>query len=292
MRVLVTGGTGFIGRALVAALRQRGDEAIVVSRRAGEANVVGWDAVEREVGRADAVVHLAGEPIAEARWTPARMQRLRESRVQTTERIAAAVAASSRKPRVLVSGSAVGIYGMRLDDRELDETAPPGDDVLARMAVDWEGAAGAARAAGVRVVHPRMGVVLGPGGGALARMATPFRWFVGGPIGNGRQWVSWIHLCDTVRALMLAVDRESLSGPVNVVAPHPVTMNTLARAIAGALGRPSALRVPALALRAALGDGLAQVLLTGQRVLPRRLVDAGFSFEFPRVEGACADLLA
>jgi uncharacterized protein (TIGR01777 family) len=292
MRVLVTGGTGFIGRALVAVLRERGDEAIVVSRRGpGEGSAVGWDAVEREVERADAVVHLAGEPIADARWTPARVQLLRDSRVRTTERIARAIAASPRKPRVLVSGSAVGIYGMRDDDRELDEAAAPGDDVLARMAVDWEAAADPARAAGVRVVHPRTGVVLGPGGGALARMVTPFRWFVGGPIGSGRQWVSWIHLRDTVRALLLAVDSEALSGAVNVVAPHPVTMNELARAIASALNRPAALRVPSFALRAALGRGLAEVLLTGQRAVPRRLLDAGFSFDFPRIDEACADVL-
>jgi uncharacterized protein (TIGR01777 family) len=292
MRVLLTGGTGFIGRALAVALRARGDDVVVVSRRAAtEASVVGWDAVEREVERADAVVHLAGEPIADARWTPERVQLLRDSRVRTTERIARAVASSPRRPRVLVSGSAVGIYGMRDDDRELDETSAPGDDVLAQMAVEWEGAADPARAAGVRVVHPRTGVVLGRGGGALARMATPFRWFVGGPIGTGRQWVSWIHLRDAVRALVFALERDSLSGPVNVVAPHPVTMNTLSRAIANALRRPSALRVPSFALRAALGEGLAQVLLTGQRAVPRRLLEAGFAFEFPHVEGACADLL-
>jgi uncharacterized protein (TIGR01777 family) len=292
MRVLVTGGTGFIGQALVAALRGRGDEAVVVSRRGGaDANVVGWDGVERDVGRADAVVHLAGEPIADARWTPARMQLLRDSRVRTTERIARAVAASPRRPRVLVSGSAVGIYGMREDDRELDETAAPGDDVLARMAVDWEAAADPARAAGVRVVHPRTGVVLGRGGGALARMVAPYRWFVGGPIGSGRQWVSWIHLRDAVRVLLFAVDGEALAGAVNVVAPHAVTMNELARAIGSALKRPSALRVPSFALRTALGRGLAEVLLTGQRVVPRRLLDAGFTFDFPRIDEACADLL-
>jgi uncharacterized protein (TIGR01777 family) len=292
VRVLVTGGTGFIGRAFVGALRERGDDAIVVSRRAAAGSgVVSWDAVEREAERADAVVHLAGEPIADARWTPARLQLLRDSRVRTTERIARAVAASPRKPRVLVSGSAVGIYGMREDDRELDETAAAGDDVLARMAVDWEGAADPARAAGVRVVHPRTGVVLGRGGGALARMATPFRWFVGGPIGSGRQWVSWIHLRDTVRALIFALDNESLAGAVNVVAPHPVTMNDLARAIARALARPSVMRVPSFALRAALGEGVARLLLTGQNVVPRRLLDAGFAFEFPDVERACADLL-
>jgi uncharacterized protein (TIGR01777 family) len=290
MRVLVTGGTGFIGGALVRTLAERGDEAVVVSRRP-DSTGVGWDAVEREVERADAVVHLAGESVAGGRWTPARLRGIRESRVHSTDRIARAISRASRKPRVLVSGSAVGIYGMREDDRELDESAPPGDDVLARIAVDWEAAASPAREAGVRVVHPRTGVVLGRGGGALDRMKAPFRWFVGGPLGSGQQWVSWIHLRDAVRALLFALDRDALSGPVNVVAPNPVRMAALARAIGHALHRPAAMRVPGAALRLALGRGLAQALLTGQRALPRKLLEAGFAFEFPRVDAVCADLL-
>jgi uncharacterized protein (TIGR01777 family) len=290
VRILVTGGTGFIGSALVRAIGQRGDEAVVVSRRGG-ATTVGWDAVQREVERADAVVHLAGEPIADARWTEGRLAKIRDSRVRSTETMARAIAKASRKPRVFVSGSAVGIYGMRDDDRELDENAPPGDDVLARIAVTWEGAAVAARSTGVRVVYPRTGVVLGKGGGALARMAAPFRLFVGGPLGTGRQWVSWIHLRDVVRALLFAVDSEALAGPFNVVSPAPVTMETLARSIAYALGRPAVMRVPALALEVVLGEGRARMLLTGQRVVPQKLLDAGFVFDFPRVEDACADLL-
>ena len=290
MRVLVTGGTGFIGSALVRALGQRGDQVVVVSRRSGTATV-GWDAIGREVELADAIVHLAGEPIADGRWTTARLQRMRESRIQPTERIARAVEQASRRPSVLVSGSAVGIYGMRDDDRELDESASGASDVLAEIAVAWEGAADRARQAGVRVVHPRIGIVLGRGGGALAKMATPFRWFLGGPIGSGRQWVSWIHLQDVVRALIFALDSNVLTGPVNVVAPEPVTMEALARAIAGALHRPAAIRVPAFALQLALGRGLAQALLTGQRALPRRLSDSGFVFDFPQIEQACADLL-
>lgn len=290
MRVLVTGGTGFIGSALVRALEQRGEQVVVVSRRPGAATV-GWDAIEREVELADAIVHLAGEPIADSRWTKARVHRMRESRIQPTERIARAVEQASRRPRVFVSGSAIGIYGMREDDREFDESASAGSDVLAEIVVAWEGAAERARQAGVRVVHPRIGIVLGRGGGALAKMATPFRWFLGGPIGSGRQWVSWIHLQDAVRALLFAIDSHVLAGPVNVVAPNPVTMDVLARAMAGALRRPAAIRVPAFALRLALGSGLAEVLLTGQRALPRKLIDSGFVFDFLRVEQACADLL-
>jgi len=282
VRIVLTGGTGFIGSAVGRALRDRGDEVVVVSRR----GPVTWEAATSEVGRADAIVHLAGEPVAAGRWTRERLERIRSSRVDTTGRLARAAAAAPHRPRVFVSASAVGYYGMRLDDACLDESAPPGDDVLARICVAWEQAAEPARTAGIRVVHPRIGVVLGEGGGALARMRTPFRWFVGGPIGSGKQWMSWIHLRDVVRALVLLVDCEALSGPVNVVAPEPVTMDAFARSLGRSLGRPAALRVPATALRLALGDGLARALLTGQRVVPRKLLDAGFVFELPGLEEA------
>lgn len=286
MRVLLTGGTGFIGSALGRALRDRGDEVVVVSRR----GPVTWEAAGAEVGRADAVVHLAGESVAAGRWTPERLERIRSSRVDTTELLARAAAAVSRRPRVFVSASAVGYYGMRLDDARLDESAPPGDDVLARICVAWEQAAEPARAAAIRVVHPRIGIVLGEGGGALARMRMPFRWFVGGPIGSGKQWMSWIHRRDVVRALLLLVDDEALFGPVNVVAPEPVTMDAFARSLGRSLGRPAALRVPAPALRLALGEGLARALLTGQRVVPRKLLDAGFTFDVPALDEALRDL--
>jgi uncharacterized protein len=290
MRVVITGGTGFIGRALVAKLHERGDEPIVVSRRPEEP-AVAWDAIERETARADAVVHLAGEPIAGGRWTAKRLAEIRASRVQSTERLVRAIERASRKPQVLVSGSAIGIYGMRSDDTELDESSPAADDVLARIVVAWERAADVARSAGVRVVHPRTGVVLGRGGGALAKMAAPFRWFVGGPLGSGRQWVSWVHLHDVVRALLFALDRESLVGPINIVAPNPVTMETLTRCIGRALHRPAAIYTPGFALELLLGKGLAQMLLSGQRVLPRKLREAGFVFDFPEVDRACVDLL-
>lgn len=290
MRVVITGGTGFIGRALVAELRGRGDEPVVVSRRPENA-AVAWDALEPETARADAVVHLAGEPIAGGRWTAQRLAEIRASRVQSTERVVQAIDRASRKPKVLVSGSAIGIYGMRYDDQELDESAPAGDDVLARIVAAWEKAADVARSAGVRVVHPRTGVVLGQGGGALVKMAAPFKWFVGGPLGSGRQWVSWVHVHDVVKALLFALDRPSLVGPINVVAPNPVTMAALSRSIARALRRPAAIRTPAFVLRLILGKGLAQMLLSGQRVLPRKLLDAGFVFDFPDVDRACVDLL-
>ena len=289
MRVLLTGGTGFIGSAVARSLVERRDEVVVVSR--GSRGDVSWDRVESAVDRADAVVHLAGEPIAAGRWTAARLEQIRSSRIDTTVRIARAIERAARKPGILVSASAVGYYGMHLDDQWLDEDAPAASDVLGELCVAWERAADPARSAGVRVVHPRIGtMVLGRGGGALARLETAFRWFLGGPIGSGRQWISWVHIRDTVRAILFALDEPSLSGPVNVVAPEPVTMNDFARALGRALGRPSALRAPAAVLRVALGSGLSRVVLTGQRVAPGKLREAGFAFEFPGLDRALADL--
>lgn len=294
MRVLMTGGTGFIGRALTLALAERRDDVVVVSRHARPAphangGAVGWDSIEAEVERADAVVHLAGEPVADRRWTRERLESIRSSRVETTGRIARAIAKAARRPRVFVSGSAVGFYGMRLDDQVLDESSPPGDDELAQIVVAWEAAAAPALAV-TRVAHPRTGVVLGRGGGALDKMAAPFRLFVGGSIGSGEQWMSWVHLRDVVRALLFAIDCETLTGAFDLTAPEPVDMNAFAKALGHALHRPSTMRVPATALRLALGSGLARVLLTGQRAVPRKLLDAGFTFEFPRLDGALAAL--
>jgi uncharacterized protein (TIGR01777 family) len=290
MRVLLTGGTGLIGRALGRALAERRDDVVVVSRHPGD-GAVSWDAIEAEVERAEAIVHLAGEPVADARWTAARIERIRTSRVETTARLAHAIRKATRKPRVFVSGSAVGYYGMRLDDKALDESAPPGDDVLAKIVVAWESAADPARAA-TRVVHPRTGVVLDRKGGALAKMAAPFELFAGGPIGSGKQWLSWVHLGDQVRALLFAIDHEAITGAFNVSAPEPVTMDAFAKALGHAMHRPALLRVPPAALKLALGSGLAEVVLTGQRALPRNLLAAGFTFEHPRVESALAALFA
>jgi uncharacterized protein (TIGR01777 family) len=265
-----------------------------VSRRpsTGGLQTVSWEEAGHEAGSSDAVIHLAGEPIADARWTPERLERIRSSRVATTDRLARAIAGAARKPRVFVSASAVGIYGMRRDDVVCDEETPAAEgDILGRMCVAWEAAAAPAREAGVRVVHPRIGIVLGRGG-ALAKMEGPFRWFVGGPVGDGTQWLSWIHVRDVVRALLFLVDQEALSGPVNLVAPAPATMNDFARALGRALGRPSVFRVPPVALRLAMGDGVAELLLTGQRVAPRRLQAAGFAFEHPTLDGALANLEA
>jgi uncharacterized protein (TIGR01777 family) len=298
VRVVVTGGTGFVGRAVVAMLAARGDDVVVLSRKEGKAparvRVAVWTpraegAWQREIERADAVVGLAGASVMDDRWTPARLAELRASRVESTRLIADAAARAERKP-IVVSASGVGIYGMRTDDAVLDEASPQGTDVIAELAAAWEAANQPAADAGARVAVARIGVVLGKGGGALDKLVTPFRAFVGGPIGAGTQWMSWVHLEDVVRAIAFALDTPTFSGPFNVTAPKPVTMNDFARALGIALGRPARMRVPAFAVRAALGER-AEVLLTGQRALPSRLEAAGFRFAFPGLEAALADIM-
>lgn len=306
MRVVVTGGTGFIGERLVRALAERGDQVVVLSRRAGSspsAAIVPWSPAEPggapwvdELARADAVVHLAGAGILDKRWSEAHLEDARRSRVVPTRRVAevlaeAAGAPDRARPPVLVSASAVGYYGFLEDDRVCDEAAPCGSDVLARMCHDWEAAAEPAVAAGLRVVKARIGVVLGPEGGALAQMLPAFRGFVGGPLGSGRQFLSWIHADDAVRALLFALDTAGLSGPVNVTAPAPVNMNEFAKTLGRVLGRPALFRVPGFALRALIGAG-ADVVLTGQNAVPTRLTAAGFTFRFSELEAALRDALA
>lgn len=312
MRVVVSGGTGFIGRALVCSLAERGDDVVVLSRGgsvgsgalgarasccrgAGKVELATWTPAQagewaRVLDGADAVVHLAGAGIMDERWTPERKEVLRASRIRSTELVAEAVAKAAKRPRVLVSGSAIGVYGIRTGDRPLDEASPPGDDFLARLVVDWEAAAAPAREAGVRVAHPRVGLVLGREGGMLAKMLPAFRAFMGGPVGSGRQYLAWIHIVDAVRALELAIDDVALDGPFNVTAPEPVTMDAFARALGAALGRPSGLRVPPFAVRVAVGEG-ADAILTGPRAVPKRLVDRGFAFVFPDLASALSDLV-
>jgi len=301
VQIVVTGGTGFIGRAVVAALVTRGDQVCVITRdpvaaRAhipAAASVEGWSAREawaERVRESDAVIHLAGEGVADGRWTEERLSRMRSSRVETTEALAEVIAGAPRKP-AWVSGSAVGIYGMRKDDDVLDEQAPPGQGVLAEICVAWEGATAAARRAGARVAIARTGIALGPDGGALARMLPAFKAFAGGPIGDGAQWLSWIHLADAVRGLLFALDTPGFEGPFNLTAPKPVTMNQFARELARALHRPCLMRVPGVALKIALGEGLAETLLTGQRAVPALLERAAFGFQFEELGRALGDLL-
>ncbi len=296
MRILITGGTGFIGRPLCELLAQGGHALRILSRKpsARPAGTTGVEmlAVPRPddaarwqdaVRDCDAIVNLAGESIAEGRWSESRKQVIRDSRIGTTRALVDACAALDRRPQVLVSGSAVGFYGPH-GDEELDETSPAGTDFLASICVDWEAAARRAEALGMRVVRARIGVVLGPGGGALAKMVTPFKMFVGGPLGSGRQWMSWIHLDDVCGMIAFALGHP-VEGAMNATAPDPRTMRDLSKALGAALGRPSWAPVPAPVLRIALGE-MSDMLLNGQRVLPRVAEQAGYRFRHPRLEEA------
>jgi uncharacterized protein (TIGR01777 family) len=302
MRVLITGGTGFVGTAIVAALRARGDALVVVSRDAGRARALGdVAAVEADLqssgpwttalSGADAVIHLAGEPIAARRWSAQHKQLLRDSRVETTRVLVEAMAAApaDARPRALITASGSDYYPFapdnEFDDDEVTERDPPGDSFLARLCRDWEAEAQAAERLGVRVVCMRTAMVLGPGG-ALARMTTPFKLFMGGRIGSGRQWVPWIHRDDVVRAYLAALDDDRYRGPINLVTSS-VRGAELSRAIGKAQHRPSWLPVPGFALRAALGE-FAEYLLHGRRMVPARLRELGFSWTRPSLEAAVA----
>lgn len=304
MHLLLIGCTGFVGRALVPALLQRGHALTVLSRRPnplpalagskgltllqGDPAAAGtWQdpALLAALAAADGVVNLAGEPIAEQRWTPEHRCRLRDSRVKTTEHLVAAMQALASPPAVLINGSAVGFYGTSEAGR-FDETSVAGDDLLGELCVAWEAAADQAPAA-TRVVKLRTGIVLAADGGALGKMLPIFRAGFGGPIGSGRQWMSWIHRDDLVAIVVAALDDASYSGVYNGVAPTPATMAQFSAALGRSLGRPSLLPVPGPILQLLLGDG-AQVVLKGQRVLPERLQQQGFRFRYPELSAALA----
>jgi hypothetical protein len=280
-RIAVTGAGGLIGSALVPFLTAGGHDVVAVPRaRRGEpASYEG----------ADAVIHLAGEPIAR-RWSPEVKARIRESRTAGTRAVARALAALPRPPAVLVCASAVGVYGDR-GDEELDETSRPGTGYLAEVSRDWEAAAEPAREARLRVVSARLGVVLTPKGGALARLLGPFRAGLGGRVGPGSQWMSWVSIEDAVGALHHALVDERLRGPVNVTAPEPATNADFARALGRALGRPAVLPLPAFAARLAFGELADALLLSGARVRPRRLLEAGYRFRHPSLAPCLSMLL-
>ncbi|MGH9465684.1 MAG: TIGR01777 family oxidoreductase [Thermoanaerobaculia bacterium] len=302
MRVAITGGTGLIGRALAAELWGAGHDVVVTSRSPEKVDGLpagvtarAWDAASAQgilplVEEADAIVHLVGESLAAGRWSAARKTRIRASRVDSTRALVAALALASSRPAVLLQASAVGIYGPR-DDETVDEDSPLGAGFLANLCREWEEAGAEAEALGVRRVIARTGVVLASAGGALPRMALPFKLFAGGPLGSGRQWMSWIHLADLVAASRWLLAEPEARGAYNLTAPEPLTNRDLSSALGRSLGRPSFAPVPGFVLRLAVGE-MAEILLTGQRVLPRRLLAAGYTFRFPTAAAALADLLA
>ena len=307
MRVFVTGGTGLVGRRLVRQLRQRGDEAVILTRRPGEARSLfdrdvsliegdpmrpgGWTDV---VGDCDAVIHLAGENIFGRRWNKRFKQLLYDSRIVSTQHMVEALRQKPRRadgqPKALVNASAIGYYGPR-GDEELTEDSTPGDDFLAKLCIDWEQAARGAESVGVRVAMIRVGVVLDRAGGALAKLLPIFKLGFGGPVGSGRQWMSWIHHADLVGLFLLALDNPRATGPINGTAPHPATNRDFGRALGHVLHRPSFLWTPGLAVRLTVGEAAALVT-TGQRVLPRRALELGYTFQYPTVESALAEILS
>jgi uncharacterized protein (TIGR01777 family) len=296
MRVLVSGATGFIGRGLVSHLEREGASVHRLVRGTPGPADAGWGEPDRplDVSRLpgasleglDAVVHLAGAPIASGRWTDSRRRELVSSRVGTTEKLAAALAGCERPPAVLASGSAIGWYGDR-GEEELDETSSRGRGFLPDLCRRWEEAAAPAAAAGIRVVHLRSGIVLGPGGGTLEALHHLFGVGLGGRVGSGRQWVAWISLEDELRAIAHLLADGSVSGPVNLVSPAPVRNAELAAALGAALHRPTIARAPAAGMRLLLGRQMAdELLLASQRARPGKLLAGGFEFRHPELAAA------
>jgi uncharacterized protein (TIGR01777 family) len=293
MHVLITGGSGFIGRALCQRLLQVGHTLSVVTRqRERTAALLPGVRVLSDVGEAfdvEAVVNLAGEPLMDRRWTARRKQLIRESRLGTTRRLMTWMATQLIRPRVLVSGSAVGYYGPR-DDTPLDESAAAGDDFASQLCRDWETEALEAESLGVRVCRLRTGIVLGPDGGALAKLLPAFRLGLGGPLGSGEQWWSWVHRADLVCLIQWLLENDAAGGAYNGTAPEPLVQGEFARTLGRVLHRPARLPTPAFAMKLMLGER-SGLLLTGQRVLPTHATAEGFSFQYPELEGALENLL-
>jgi uncharacterized protein len=290
MRIAITGATGLIGRALAGALEARGDQVTRLVRGRH------WDPTTgtvdpRAFEGADAVVHLAGESIA-GLWTNAKRKRILESRVTGTRLIATALGGLQRPPAVLVSASAIGFYGDHPGNEPIDESASRGAGFLAEVVEAWERAADPARAAGVRVVHPRFGIVLSEKGGALAAMLPIYKLGIGGRVGSGDQIWSWVALDDVVQSVLACIDRKDLSGAVNVVAPQPVSNKAFVRTLGRVLRRPTLLPAPAFALKLVAGQMADEMLLFGARIVPRKLQGAGYEFRFRELESALRHILA
>jgi uncharacterized protein (TIGR01777 family) len=301
MRILMTGGTGFVGSHLSARLVKEGYEVTILvrpSEKVAKQPPSGVSFLEGDPSRKgawqdavrthDGAINLAGASIF-SKWTDEQKRVIRESRLRTTQNIVEAIDADSGGVFTLLSTSAVGYYGFH-GDEDLTEDSPPGHDFLATLAVDWEAEALKARERGARVVITRFGIVLGGGGGVLGQMIPLFKWFVGGPIGNGHQWFSWVHVSDLTEVFVFLLKHQEVSGPVNVCSPQPVRNKDLARALGSVLHRPSLLPAPAFAVKLVLGE-FGSVILKGQRVLPKRLLENGYVFQHPRIEEALASVM-
>ncbi len=301
MKIAVTGATGLIGTALSERLHTQGNTILAITRRKNLSSpytpytLVHWDVERGELDASalegiDAVVHLAGETIAE-RWSANKKALIRSSRVEGTKLLVEGLKSLSKRPSVLVSSSALGFYGNR-GDEELDESAAPGTGYLPELCQDWESEAAGAKELGMRVVSMRGGIALSTKGGALAKMLLPFKLGLGGPVGSGRQWMSWIHIDDVVGGYHFALHQPELSGVANLTAPRPVRNEGFAKALGRALSRPAFLPAPGFALKLAFGEMAQDLLLDGQKVLPHRLEQAGYEFQYPGLDEALQDVIS
>ncbi|MEA5566279.1 TIGR01777 family oxidoreductase [Anabaena sp. UHCC 0399] len=305
MKIAITGATGFVGSRLVERLHQQSHQILILTRNTTFARkvfpaevftnveIVAYSpttsgAWQDAIAGCDGVVNLAGEPIAEKRWTPEEKQSILNSRQLGTQKIVEAIANANPKPSVLVNASAIGYYGTS-ETATFDESSPSGKDFLAKVCQAWEAEAQKVKDVGVRLVILRFGIVLGLGG-ALGKMITPFKLFAGGPIGSGRQWFSWIHIDDLVSLIVQALTKPDMEGVYNATAPNPVRMNDLSQTMGEVMNRPSWLPVPGFALEALLGDG-AIVVLEGQQVLPKLTLETGFEYQYPKLQPALKDIL-
>jgi uncharacterized protein len=302
MRVLIAGGSGLIGKRLIEELLLAQHEVVVLSRRPETVRKMFpavraefWDAktsvaLTSVLDRADGVVNLTGESIGAKRWTPKQKQRILSSRIESTRAIVDAIKQTKRKPPVLLNASAVGYYG-NVPEGEVTEASPRGLGFLADVCAVWEAEALKAQEFDMRVVLLRTGVVLNKSAGALRKLLFPFKFFVGGPLGSGKQWFPWIHLHDEVNAILFALENEQITGSLNLAAPESVRMLEFCKKLGHILHRPSWMRVPAFVLKLALGEMTESLLLDGQNVIPQKLLDAGFKFQFPKLKDALRDLL-
>lgn len=295
MKIAITGSSGLIGEALATALQSDGHEVLRLVRRVPGPGEVGWDPEADKIDAdalagIDAAVHLAGENIASGRWNAARKKRILNSRVMGTRLLADTLADLQPKPKTLISASAIGYYGDRAAE-VLNETAAPGKGFLPKVCREWEAATMPAADRGIRVVMPRISAVLTPKGGALGKMLLPFKLGLGGKIGSGQQYMSWITLDDVVRVIQFALENENLDGPVNAAAPQAVTNAGFTKALGKALGRPTIFPMPAFAAKAAFGEMAEAILLASARVKPERLLTEGFEFRHPELEPALREML-
>ena len=295
MKILVSGSHGLVGKALTTSLVNAGHEIVSLVRQSANDSEIEWHPNQGKINGEqlegfDVVVHLAGESIASGRWTEEKKRKIRESRVKGTELLSSALARLSQPPSTFISASAIGFYGSRGDELLTEESAP-GDGFLPEVCVAWEKATGQAEAKGIRTIHPRFGIILDEKGGALERMLTPFRMGVGGKVGNGKQWMSWIALEDVINALRFLIDEPGSEGPVNFTAPLPVTNADFTEALGSVLSRPTLFSVPAFAARLAFGEMADELLLSSAKVEPERLKESGYQFKHPELSSALKTIL-